>query len=73
MKLSAGLSEQFPNFKISKSEKMKFINYLEKVAGIDIYGLVSLFIFVLFFTTMVIWVFKSDKKKLKEISEIPLN
>jgi len=52
---------------------MKFINYLEKVAGIDIYGLASLFIFVLFFTAMLIWVFKSDKKKLKEISEIPLN
>ena len=52
---------------------MKFIHYLEKVSGVDIYGLVSLFIFVLFFAAMLTWVFKSDKKKLKEISEIPLN
>ena len=51
---------------------MKFIHYLEKVSGINIYGMVSLLIFVLFFTAMLVWVFRSDKKKLKMISEIPL-
>ena len=51
---------------------MKFIHYLEKVSGIDIYGMVSLFIFVFFFAVMLTWVFRSDKKKLKAISEIPL-
>jgi len=52
---------------------MKFIHYLEKVSGVNVYGLISLLIFVLFFTVMLTWVFRSDKKKLKEISEIPLN
>jgi len=52
---------------------MKFIHYLEKTSGVDIYGLVSLGIFVLFFAIMLTWVFRADKKKMKEISRIPLN
>jgi cytochrome c oxidase cbb3-type subunit IV len=52
---------------------MKFIHYLEKVSGVDVYGLISLLIFCLFFTVMLTWVFRADKKKLKAISEIPLN
>jgi hypothetical protein len=40
---------------------------------VDIYGLISLVIFFLFFVVMLIWVLRSDKKKLKRISEIPLN
>jgi hypothetical protein len=52
---------------------MKFINYLEKISGIDIYGLTSLVIFVLFFLVMLTWVFKTDKNKIKEISRIPLD
>jgi len=52
---------------------MKFINYIEKVSGVDIYGLVSLLIFVVFFTAMLTWVFRADKKKIKEMSEIPLH
>ena len=55
------------------SKDMNFINYIEKVTGVDIFGLVSLLIFVLFFIAMLTWVFRSDKKKLKQISEIPLN
>ena len=51
---------------------MKFINYLEKIAGIDIYGMISLTIFVLFFLVMLTWVFKTDKKKFTEASRIPL-
>jgi len=52
---------------------MKFINYLEKISGIDIYGLASLTIFFLFFIVMLAWVFKTDKKKINEISRIPLD
>lgn len=52
---------------------MKFINYIEKVSGVDIYGLISLSIFVIFFSVMLIWVIRADKKKIKEISEIPLH
>lgn len=52
---------------------MKFVNYLEKISGIDIYGVVSLSIFVLFFLVMLIWVFKTKKKEFNEISRIPLD
>jgi len=61
--------------KAGKQKKitMKFIHYIEKISGVDIYGLISLGIFFLFFVVMLTWVFRSDKKKLKRISEIPLN
>ena len=52
---------------------MKFIHYIEKISGVGIYGLASLSIFVLFFTVMLIWVFKTKKKTLTEISRIPLD
>ena len=52
---------------------MKFINYLEKVSGVDIYGLVSLTIFFLFFLVMLTWVVKTKKKDYKSISQIPLD
>lgn len=52
---------------------MKFINYIEKISGIDIYGLSSFIIFFLFFLVMLTWVFKADKKKIQEISRIPLD
>ena len=52
---------------------MKFIHYMEKVSGIDIYGLSSLLIFFIFFTLMLSWVFKTKKKTFREISQIPLD
>ena len=52
---------------------MKFINYLEKVSGVDIFGLTSLILFFLFFSVMLIWVFKTKKKSFQEISRIPLD
>lgn len=52
---------------------MKFIHYIEKVSGIEIMGLVSLIIFVLFFSVMLILVFKAKNKDLQEISRIPLD
>jgi len=52
---------------------MKFIHYLEKTAGVDIFGIISLSIFVLFFLAMLTWVFKTKKKTFSEISRIPLD
>ena len=52
---------------------MKFINYLEKVSGVEVMGLASLLIFVLFFTVMLTWVFRTKKKDLQDISRIPLD
>lgn len=52
---------------------MKFIHYIEKIGGIDIFGIVSLIMFFLFFLGMLIWVFKTKKKTFNEISRIPLD
>jgi cytochrome c oxidase cbb3-type subunit 3 len=52
---------------------MKFINYLESIAGISIYGLGSLLIFSVFFLLGVIWTCKADKTMIDEISRIPLD
>lgn len=52
---------------------MKFINYLEKVSGVDIMGLMSLTIFFLFFLGMLTWVFKTKKKDFNDASRIPLD
>jgi hypothetical protein len=52
---------------------MKFVNYVEKISGVSIYGLLSLMIFTTFFLVMLTWVIRSDKKKLNEISRIPLD
>ena len=52
---------------------MKFIHYIEKISGVDIYGLISLSIFVLFFAIMLTRVFRTSKKKFQEISRIPLD
>jgi len=52
---------------------MKFINYLEKVSGVDIMALVSLGIFFLFFVVMLTWVFRTKKKDFTEASRIPLD
>lgn len=52
---------------------MKFIHYLEKISGVDLLGMISLGIFVLFFVVMLTWVFKTKRKELEEISRIPLD
>lgn len=52
---------------------MKFIHYLEKITGVSIYPLSSFIIFGLFFLGMLVWVMKTDKKRLQDISRIPLD
>jgi preprotein translocase subunit YajC len=52
---------------------MKFINYIEKISGVDIMGISSLLLFVVFFSIMLTWVIRSEKKKMDEISRLPLD
>jgi cbb3-type cytochrome oxidase subunit 3 len=52
---------------------MKFIHYIEKIGGIDIFGIISLVMFFLFFLGMLTWVFKTKKKTFTEISRMPLD
>lgn len=51
---------------------MKFINYLEKITGVDIYALSSFMIFFCFFAVMAVWALKADKKLIDHLTRIPL-
>lgn len=52
---------------------MKFINYLEKISGVSIYGMSSLLLFGTVFIVMLIWALKADKGMIEEIRNIPLD
>lgn len=52
---------------------MKFRNYLETIAGVGIYPLISLVIFFVFFVGLLIYVWGLDKGKLDKMRSIPLN
>ena len=47
-------------------------NYLQSIEEIDIFPIISLLIFVLFFAVLIIWLVKVDKNYLKEMKELPL-
>ncbi len=51
---------------------MKFINYLESIAGISIFPMISLIIFFTFFTGLIIYAVKSDKEHIRHLKNIPL-
>jgi len=51
---------------------MKFINYLESITGIGIFPLLSLVIFVAFFSIVLLYVIKMDKSYVEKVSHIPL-
>jgi cbb3-type cytochrome oxidase subunit 3 len=49
-----------------------FKEVLQSIEGIEIYTIISMIIFILFFIGMTIWLFKVDKKYIKTMSELPL-
>jgi len=51
---------------------MKFINYLTSIAGVEIFPMISLFIFFLFFVGLIIYVFKSDKQEMLRMKSLPI-
>ena len=50
---------------------MKFINYLENISGVDVYGLTAFMIFFVFFIIIAIWAWKADKKLISYLSNLP--
>jgi len=52
---------------------MKFINYLETISGVSIYGLTSLLLFGGIFLVMLVWTIRADKTMIEEIRNIPLD
>ena len=52
---------------------MKFRNYLESIAGINIYPLISLLIFFIFFAVLIIYVMRMDRKHVDRMKLVPLD
>jgi hypothetical protein len=52
---------------------MKFINYLEKISGVEIYPLISLLLFVSFFLLVTIWAIKTNKTIIERMENLPLD
>lgn len=46
---------------------------LETIAGVEIYPIISLLIFFVFFLVLGIWVFGYKKESIEKMSQIPLN
>jgi cytochrome c oxidase cbb3-type subunit III len=51
---------------------MKFSSYLEQIAGVSIYPIISLVLFVAFFTGVMIWIYSIDKKEIEHMENLPL-
>lgn len=53
---------------------LKFIKHnLEGIDGVEIYPIISLLLFFLVFITMIVFVFKLPKKRIDEVSQLPLD
>jgi cytochrome c oxidase cbb3-type subunit 3 len=52
---------------------MKFRHYLETIAGVDIYPLISLLIFFIFFLALLVYLYRTDKKSVFQMKSIPLD
>lgn len=53
---------------------MKLVSYyLESVAGVEIYPIISFIIFFLFFIVVTYYVIKMDKGEVNELSNLPLD
>jgi hypothetical protein len=52
---------------------MKFINYLTTIAGVDIFPMVSLLIFFLFFSGLIWFVMRADRSEMIRLKTLPLD
>lgn len=52
---------------------LKFIKHnMETISGIEIFPIIALLIFFLFFSGLIVWVFTYKKDDINEISRLPL-
>lgn len=52
---------------------MKFRHYLESITGVDVYPMISLFIFLVFFTALAVWAIRANKQYIKDVKNLPLD
>jgi|UniRef100_A0A832G816 hypothetical protein len=46
---------------------------LQSIEGVEIYPIISLIVFVVFFVVVTIWLIKMDKNYINEMKQLPLN
>ncbi|WP_103864160.1 MULTISPECIES: CcoQ/FixQ family Cbb3-type cytochrome c oxidase assembly chaperone [Aquimarina] len=52
---------------------LKFVKgHMESIEGIEVYPMISLLIFFIFFSVLFWWVFTAKKEHIKEVSQLPL-
>ena len=49
-----------------------FKHYFEQIHNIEIWPIISLSIFFIFFLCLILYIFTIDKKYIREVSELPL-
>lgn len=53
---------------------LKFVkNHIDSIAGIEIYPIISLLIFFIFFVGLFYWVITAKKDYIKAVSNLPLD
>jgi cbb3-type cytochrome oxidase subunit 3 len=53
---------------------LKFVKHnLEGISGVEVYPIISLLIFFLFFLALYTWTYTYKKDKINELSRIPLD
>lgn len=50
---------------------MKFSTYLEQIMGVSIYPVISLVLFVAFFTGVLVWIYRIDTKTIEHMENLP--
>jgi hypothetical protein len=50
-----------------------FKHYFEQIHNIEVFPLISLFIFFLFFLGLLVWVIKADKTYIQSMQDLPLS
>lgn len=48
-------------------------NVLSSIAGIEVFPVISLLVFVAVFCVVIVWFFRADKQRMNSISRIPLD
>lgn len=49
-----------------------FSNVLQNIDGVEIFPIISLLIFVIFFLSVIFWTVRLDKKYINKLSKLPL-
>lgn len=50
-----------------------FKHYFEGIQNVEIWPIISLIIFFLFFVILILWIFKVDKKYIRKMKNMPLD